>query len=597
MAGGDGFQIEGMTQLAFSVSENKGVYALLLGSGISRSAEIPTGWEITTDLIRRVAAATGVKEQADWGKWYSKKTGKNPDYSELLATLATTPAERRAILHSYIEPDEQDREQGLKVPTKAHVAIADLVVTGHIKVIVTTNFDRLLETALRARGVEPTVVASVDTLLGAEPISHSDCYVLKLHGDYKDARLLNTEDELGNYPEQYDALLDRILDEYGLIICGWSGDWDLALRKAMLRAPSRRYSNYWLTRGVPQDAAKELIQQRGARLIKIKSADAFFGELRDKVQTIEQARKINPASIDLLIASAKRFLTKAEFRIQLEDLVSREFEELVRKLDAIKVEEAPNPATITSHARNLEAACEGISKLAGVLGRWGDGSELPIVIDLIKAAYDWATKPGGSGFTVWVHFREYPAVLISTAYGMGLVRAHRWRHLYRVFNVNLSRDHREPTTIVHTLYSGAWDGSSNDIWRKYEGLDRYKTAFSCHMLSVFEDWGPSFMGMRADLELVFDRLEFLAALAIFSHEQFDLLEASRERNRSSGQQYAYVPLARYGWHSNREKLAREIQNGELTASLLEAGFAQGKSEMIDMFLETTSHLARRLSWG
>jgi hypothetical protein len=42
------------TQLAFSVYESKGVYALLLGSGLSRAANIPTGWEITLDLIRRI---------------------------------------------------------------------------------------------------------------------------------------------------------------------------------------------------------------------------------------------------------------------------------------------------------------------------------------------------------------------------------------------------------------------------------------------------------------------------------------------------------------------------------------------------------------
>jgi hypothetical protein len=48
-------QNDPITQLAFSVYENKGVFAVLLGSGLSRSAEIPTGWEITLDLVRRVA--------------------------------------------------------------------------------------------------------------------------------------------------------------------------------------------------------------------------------------------------------------------------------------------------------------------------------------------------------------------------------------------------------------------------------------------------------------------------------------------------------------------------------------------------------------
>jgi hypothetical protein len=36
---------------------------------------------------------------------------------------------------------------------------------GYIRVIITTNFDRLMENVLGERGVEPTVVASVDALV------------------------------------------------------------------------------------------------------------------------------------------------------------------------------------------------------------------------------------------------------------------------------------------------------------------------------------------------------------------------------------------------------------------------------------------------
>jgi hypothetical protein len=32
-----------LTQLSFALFENKGVFAVLLGSGLSRAAEIPTG--------------------------------------------------------------------------------------------------------------------------------------------------------------------------------------------------------------------------------------------------------------------------------------------------------------------------------------------------------------------------------------------------------------------------------------------------------------------------------------------------------------------------------------------------------------------------
>ena len=49
--------IEKLTTLAFSMYSNKGAYALLLGSGISRSAHIPTGWEVETALIEQLAAS------------------------------------------------------------------------------------------------------------------------------------------------------------------------------------------------------------------------------------------------------------------------------------------------------------------------------------------------------------------------------------------------------------------------------------------------------------------------------------------------------------------------------------------------------------
>jgi hypothetical protein len=96
----------------------------------------------------------GVENQSDWATWYHKKYGSEPDYSALLAELAVSPAERRSILHSYIEPDE-DRAEGKKLPTAAHRAIAGLVRDGYVRVIVTTNFHRLLENALRGIGNEP----------------------------------------------------------------------------------------------------------------------------------------------------------------------------------------------------------------------------------------------------------------------------------------------------------------------------------------------------------------------------------------------------------------------------------------------------------
>lgn len=238
--------IDAMTKLSFSLHQNKGVYAVLLGSGISRSAGIMTGREVTLDLVRRVAEIQGVEPQADWAAWYRETFGKKPDYSDLLNELTSTPEERRSILHGYLEPTEDEREQGLKVPTAAHRAIARLVRGGFIRVILTTNFDRLTEQALNAEGIAPTVSSSDDSLKGAVPLIHSPCTVVKLHGDYLDTRIKNTEEELSEYSADMNQFLDRILDDHGLIVCGWSaclvfsGVMGMARKRLRPRAYGRR---------------------------------------------------------------------------------------------------------------------------------------------------------------------------------------------------------------------------------------------------------------------------------------------------------------------------------------------------------------------
>jgi len=62
--------------------------------------------------------------------------------------ISPTQAERNAILRSYFEPSDEEREQQLMVPTAAHKAIAYLVKDGYMKLIITINFDCLLELAL-----------------------------------------------------------------------------------------------------------------------------------------------------------------------------------------------------------------------------------------------------------------------------------------------------------------------------------------------------------------------------------------------------------------------------------------------------------------
>ena len=212
--------IDAIPSLAFSVNSSPGIYALLLGSGVSRPAGIPTGWEIVLDLIKKMANLNNEKCDPNPVAWYKKKFGKEPNYSKILNAIAKLPSERSQLLRRYFEPNEEEREQGLKMSTIAHKAIASLVANGYIRVIITTNFDRLLEEALENIGIVPTVINTPDAIKGALPMTHTKCAIIKVHGDYIDTRIKNTPAELEKYDVNLNRLLDRILDEFGLIICG-----------------------------------------------------------------------------------------------------------------------------------------------------------------------------------------------------------------------------------------------------------------------------------------------------------------------------------------------------------------------------------------
>ena len=138
------------------------------------------------------------------------------------------------------------------------------MATGVVQVIITTNFDRLLEQAIQDEGIAPDTLSTPDQAAGASPFVHSRCTILKVNGDYQDSRIKNTEDELASYDPPIETLLDRVFDEYGLVVCGWSGEWDTGLRAAMERAKNRRYTTYWTTWGEPGAMATDLIARRQA---------------------------------------------------------------------------------------------------------------------------------------------------------------------------------------------------------------------------------------------------------------------------------------------------------------------------------------------
>ena len=538
--------IDPIQSLAFSIQSNPGVYALLLGSGVSRSAQIPTGWEIVLDLLGKLAAATGENPETDLEQWYRDKYGDEPEYSSLLEALAKTQAERQQLLRPYFEPNEQEREEGLKQPTAAHRAIARLVSQGFVKVIVTTNFDRLIEKALDDEGVESTTLSTPEQVKGALPLVHAKCCVFKVHGDYQDPRIRNSESELSSYPDEYNSLLNQIFDEYGLLVCGWSAEWDGGLRDAILRAPSRRFTTYWALRGEAGSEAQRLIDQRCAQVIPIEDADGFLQSVQQTVESIEEFSKPHPLSTEAAVAGLKRYLSGSEHRIRLFDLIDSSAGRAAIQTTGTDYEpqNMPEPSreNVTARFRAYESVFSTVLSMASIGGFWAEDDHFPA---WERALERLSTTPQAGGSSVWLGIRTYPAILVLYALGIGAVSSGRLRFLQRIFSIRISDTviEGQSNSLLYSILIHDHTGSVE--WKHFlEGMDRHYFPLNDWVHSVLREPLRRVVGDDERYSLMFDKLEILMSIAYARFEE--------------RYQYGYLRgafLYRYG---NRARILGEI---------------------------------------
>jgi SIR2-like protein len=554
--------IEPMISLAFSVHSSRGAYVLLLGSGVSRAAGIPSGWEVVLDLIERVATLRGDDTAGDPAAWYQAHYGGEPDYAVLLGELAASPAERSRLLRAYFEPTEDEREQGLKLPTAAHRAIARLVARGYVRVIVTTNFDRLLELALEAEGVVPTVIATPDAVAGALPTAHTPCTIIKLHGDYLDARIKNTPDELAAYDARVDQLLDRVLDEYGLIVAGWSAEWDTALRDAISRCASRRFTTFWAARGELGGQARALAEQRRAVSVPITDADSFFVELEEKVTALEDLQAPHPLTAKVAVATVKRYLADDRHRIRLFDLVNDEVAHVERETSDAAFPlsgNVPNADEMTRRLDRYEAICGPLTSIMAVGFYWGEAEHRPRWAGVLERLANRFTEYGG--LQTWLNLRLYPVVLALYAGGLGAVAANKLETLEALLSGTTTRQlgREEGPLILECAVPHVVD---EDLLPAASGRRDYTPA-SDRLADALREPLREFLPHQEQYEEAFDRFEYLFALAYADY---------RERGGD-----VWAPLGSFGWRQRRRGDGAVWNKVEAEATKAGAGwgFLQG----------------------
>jgi len=524
--------VDDKMSLTFSVRNNRGRYALLIGSGVSTGAGIPTGWAVVEDLLNKLVAAHGGDEPDDLFDWYKKKYGEEARYDDIIGELADSKEERRALLEDYFEASEEERDAGDKTPTDAHRAIAWLVDEGYVDVVITTNFDRLLERALEERDVTPVTVTGAESASGAEPLAHQDAIIVKVNGDYKETDIRNLASELGEYPDPLQEIIDEAFRKYGLIVCGWSAKWDDRLRQSLRSCETHRYSTYWCHRSGLSEEAESLIEQRSGNPVQINGAAPFFSELKERVQALEGAESGAPLTREVARERAKRYLPREERGIDLADLLKKETERVhegVFDQERFPIADLPDDFEPVARLEEYEPVVETLCVAAITCGYWGQDTVNTGVRPVTRAVERLGSTPNVSRYSRMAdRLRRYPGSLVMYGAGTAAVCSGHWDMVYALLEGATVRPHRHgaspgreserPAAMdLHPWRVGAGFGSSPEmagIVGGPSGGNQVRTELKESLEALLKTPIPD----HTEYEQAFERFEILSDMALMDHQ-------------------------------------------------------------------------------
>jgi hypothetical protein len=273
--------------------------AWFLGAGASAQAGVPTAdqmvWEFKRTIFcseQRVPVracqnlndpALRQRIQRHFDAGGHPPAADPEEYSHYFELAYPTEADRRGYIDAHIRG---------AAPSFGHFALAALMAAGRIRLVWSTNFDPCLcDAAARVFGSTANVTSvGLDNPGVASSAIREERWPIevKLHGDFRSARLKNVSAEL----RSQDGILRRTLIEsaarFGLVVIGYSGRDDSIMEALEEAVASGGFPAglYWIHRGEgpPFARVEQLIaaaQASGidAAIVQAESFDELLGDV------------------------------------------------------------------------------------------------------------------------------------------------------------------------------------------------------------------------------------------------------------------------------------------------------------------------------
>lgn len=368
----------------------------------------------------------------------------------------------------------------------------------------------MLEVALREEGIEPIVIKHIDDIDGALPLVHSQFTLIKINGDYLDCRFLNTKLELEKYPDKLNNYLLRIASEYGIISCGWSGVWDIALRNTLKQVDNFRFCSYWTYVNKCEDELQELATFRKGRILEIKDANNFFSEILEKVDALESLDNADPLNKDIAVTRLKKYIAKDEGKILLHDLLVNEQENVYKSIFSITDYSLREYPQLLKRLNYYEESIDMILALVINGVYWSNPKNEQYFVNILSRLSE-PPKNNGSSNDLCVNCHYYPALLLFYAMGVVAVKTERFSLLNKLFRIKISEENSDYSRKIYFIDRVNSDFIDNDYFKKI--IDRnFRTPISTYVNQKLRPLLSHIIYTETEFNETFEIFEYLTSL-------------------------------------------------------------------------------------
>lgn len=253
-------------------------FCFVLGAGASVSSGIPTGATLAKKWLDEIKSQ---EEEADYNKW-------------LLESEIDSTKPELYYPKIYQKRYENDPKSGFtfieglmagKTPSYGYSVLAQILATTRHNVVITTNFDDLLQEALYTYTNKRPLVCGHESLAGFAKARVDRPLIIKIHRD----RFLSpiNDDQTAEMKEQWLQPLSSIFSTYTPIFIGYGGN-DGSLMHFLNNI--REFENiFWIeregkTKVRPNDLVNSLLSNKNGKLIYSQGFDDLMFLLQDELK-------------------------------------------------------------------------------------------------------------------------------------------------------------------------------------------------------------------------------------------------------------------------------------------------------------------------